>query len=75
MNVRHHLAYILKHTNQYLSLQIMIFVMVVAKVEVKVPSNLQYKPSKSRNLEVSSGVLRLSLPNPLKPGVNSKMKM
>ena len=33
------------------------------------------KCTKSKNLNVSHLVLQLSLPNPLKPGVKSRMKM
>ena len=33
------------------------------------------KHTKSQNLNVSHLILLLSLPNPLKPGVESKMKM
>ena len=39
------------------------------------PSNLWYKLTKSRNLNVSRLVSQLSLPNPLKPGVKSRMNM
>ena len=35
--------------------------------------NISY--TKSQNLNVSRPVLQLSLPNPLKPGVKSRMKM
>ena len=34
-----------------------------------------FKTTKSQNLNVSRPVLQLSLPNPLKPGVKSKMKV
>ena len=40
-----------------------------------IPSSLYYKPHQIQNLNVSRLVLQLSLPNPLKPCVKSKMKM
>ena len=40
-----------------------------------IPSNLQDKPHQIKNLNVSCLVLQLSLPNPLRPGVRSIMKM
>ena len=41
----------------------------------KYPQTSSIRHTKSQNLNVSHLILQLSLPNPLKPGVKSRMKM
>ena len=48
-------------------------VFVYEKVEYRQTSNI--RRTKSKNLNVSRPVLQLSLPNPMNPGVKSRMKM
>ena len=54
---------------------------LVAKITLKVTQELAYRKTsginrtKSKNLNVSNLVLQLSLLNPLKSGVKSRMKM
>ena len=48
---------------------------VMEKYEKQLPYNLKYMPTKSQNLTDSCLVLLLSKPNPLKPGIKSRMNM
>ena len=45
------------------------------ELETKYRQTSNISRTKSQNLNVSRLVLQLSLPNPLKPGIKSRMKM
>ena len=45
------------------------------RFRLSLPLNLEFKSPESQKLNVSRFVWQLSVPNPLKPGVKSKMKM